>query len=84
MRHLRRDKTSSCPHALSQQAESSLLQAQKLEAIGRLTSGIAHDFNNLLTIILGNLALAKKRVEGSSAVRLLNAGEEAAKRGAAR
>src|SRR6185437_5061803 len=42
-----------------QQAENSLLQAQKLDAIGRLTGGIAHDFNNLLTIILGNLTLAK-------------------------
>jgi two-component system, NtrC family, sensor kinase len=65
-----------------QQAENSLLQAQKLDAIGRLTGGIAHDFNNLLTIILGNLTLAKKRLETSGAARLLEAAEEAAKRGA--
>jgi CheY-like chemotaxis protein len=43
--------------------ESQLIQAQKMDAIGKLTGGIAHDFNNLLAAVIGGLSLLEKRVE---------------------
>lgn len=65
------------------QLQTKLLQAQKMEAVGRLSGGVAHDFNNLLGVIIGYAEILTEPLNEKPALRgyveqILKAGRQAA------
>lgn len=61
-------------------AQAALTQAQKLEALGQLTSSVAHDFNNQLMAVLGGLELIEKGVKEPRLLRHAQNARTAARR----
>ncbi len=55
--------------ATRQRAEEALVQAQKLEALGRVAGGVAHEFNNALMVISSNAELVRRLVTDTGPLR---------------
>ena len=53
----------------TQRLEAQFLQAQKMEAVGRLAGGVAHDFNNMLSVIIGYSDLSADLLASDSPVK---------------
>jgi PAS domain S-box-containing protein len=63
--------------------ERQLMQAQKMEAVGRLAGGVAHDFNNLLGVITGYGEITRSKLRADDPLKskvdqILKAAERAA------
>jgi signal transduction histidine kinase len=68
--------------AEAEASQAKLVQAQKLEVIGRLTGGIAHDFNNLLQTLSTGLTVLEQTVTDVRSKPLIEAGLRAVNRAA--
>lgn len=65
-----------------ERAQTAVIQAQKLESLGRLTGGVAHDFNNVLSVVMSSVELIGLISKDDAIKSRARTAQEACKRGA--